>query len=301
MGSSRIYVSAVACTACLLGVVAPTSASNYSDTILGANPTIYWRLNDASLGTTALDIAPIGGSQDGLFRHGTSAGGVTNGVPGLQAPTYPGLEPTNTASSFNGAEVSPGVWNSVATDNIRVDTSPSLFGNAYSVEFWFNDRRPFDQRLATGYMFSRLDVNTPLNYDAIGLTGTDLARPHTLQFYDGASTINIVGTTILSTGIWYHATFVRSNNSVRFYLNGVLDGSGTASPTYGGTSNTFLWGLRPEGTWTYQGLLDEISVYNYALTPSQIATHYNAALIPEPSAVALIVSAALLMLRRRRN
>jgi hypothetical protein len=286
-----------------LGTWCPSArASYYPEVILSDNPTIYWRLNDASNSTSAADSAPLGGSQDGLFRHGFTPGGVTNGVAGIQPPPYLGLEAINTASSFNGAEASPGVWDSAATDNIRVDTPPTLFGNAYSAEFWFNDRRPFDQRLATGYMFSRLDINSPGNYDAIGLTGTDLSRPHTLQFYNGGGTFNFVGTTVLSTGTWYHVVFVRNNSSVQLYLDGVLDGSATVSPTYGGTSNTFIIGIRPEGSWTYQGLLDEMSIYNYALTPTQVAAHYNASVsIPEPAGISLLgLLGAILLAARRR-
>jgi hypothetical protein len=85
----------------------------------------------------------------------------------------------------------------------------------------------------------------------------------------------------LTASVWQHVIFVFKHNGtdriIDYYKNGVLQtsASGVGSSTYAWT--TFRLGNINGGTngW-YSGLIDEVKIYNYALTSDEIKTEYNA-------------------------
>ena len=86
------------------------------------------------------------------------------------------------------------------------------------------------------------------------------------------------GTTKLTLGVWTHLATTYDGTTQRFYVNGVLVGS--ANPVVAGTSNTIVQAngaLRIGGDASstgefFQGLIDEVRVYNRALSAAEIAT-----------------------------
>jgi hypothetical protein len=82
--------------------------------------------------------------------------------------------------------------------------------------------------------------------------------------------INLWTTKKLAVGTWYHVAAVVRSNKVSLYINGTLDGSGVrrvAGPT---TTDPLTFGY---GGWNdhYPGVLDDVRIYNRALTPDEIA------------------------------
>ena len=81
---------------------------------------------------------------------------------------------------------------------------------------------------------------------------------------------NIAGSTVLSTGVWYHAsvTVDVSDGSAKIYLNGSLDGSGTNTiNSFTGTTGEI--GRQPDGEY-FEGSLANVAIYSDVKTQSQI-------------------------------
>ncbi|MDD4289981.1 MAG: LamG domain-containing protein [Patescibacteria group bacterium] len=79
------------------------------------------------------------------------------------------------------------------------------------------------------------------------------------------------------TNKWLHFSWVQDGNSVKLYINGQIK-------TLSGTNSGSWWTshlidpihLRLGHAWYYfNGLIDEVRIYNYARTPAQIAWDYN--------------------------
>jgi len=94
----------------------------------------------------------------------------------------------------------------------------------------------------------------------------------------GGSAIDHWSNSSLSANTWYHivATFDDSANKVKLYLNGVLDKEyiETQKPAitnypvrigHGGYTNNY-----------FNGIIDEVRIYNRVLSPAEILDHYNA-------------------------
>jgi len=93
------------------------------------------------------------------------------------------------------------------------------------------------------------------------------------------------GTTVVKDNSWHYIVCIRdaAANENRIYVDGVLDGS--RQITYDadfneGTLPVYIgyldwdWGTQTGG-YHYQGLLDEVAVFNTALTPAEIQQYYS--------------------------
>jgi len=107
------------------------------------------------------------------------------------------------------------------------------------------------------------------------------AKGHILVFAVTPSTgpaVEVDSPEPLQTGVWYHVAGERESDFVQLYVNGQLVGRASAdfaqtygdSPLYFGTSGQFSQDRQ------FAGLLDEVSLYDRALTADEIAAIYLA-------------------------
>lgn len=140
---------------------------------------------------------------------------------------------------------------------------------------------------------SPLDVTTGLSEFAwiyITANGDILGKPNKYKFAISSSKIIAAldttgkawdwatnsSNTTLSTNTWYHAgfTYSSSTNKVTYYLNGQPDGTDTS---FSGTINTDDSSVKIGygGSTYFTGNIDEIRIYNRALSPTEIKDLYN--------------------------
>ncbi|WP_375750505.1 LamG domain-containing protein [Vibrio sp. HN007] len=102
-----------------------------------------------------------------------------------------------------------------------------------------------------------------------------------MRIRNGTSVEELVYPTKLSTRKWYHiaATYEASSGSIALYLNGVLATSNTvsANPIKTGSAPLRIGhGLSDSGyNYTLDALIDEVRIYDVALSSSQISESYN--------------------------
>ena len=196
---------------------------------------------------------------------------------GQAGPGLPGLSGSNTAVLFTGQ-----AFSSTATDSLRMTNSTAAFGNDYTYQIWVYNTRVTGGSLITGYIGGRY-VQTGQATDAFGIWGNlSGGSPGQLFTIDGAG--NALGTSAtLAKDTWYNVAFTRSGSTVSLYVNGSSVGSFTSalgSPATAPNSQFFVAASRQDGTWGFEGRLDEVSLTNRALTAAEIKATYNAALYP---------------------
>jgi YD repeat-containing protein len=228
--------------------------SNYGDAVLDT-PGLYsyWRLGETS-GTTLADSKNL--------HAATAAGGVTLGVPGAVQGD------PNTAARFDGID-------DAARANLNLSGTSKV-----TVEFWlkwsayanddalameltdnFNDN-------AGGFL---VDPNSPQNSGTFGVgIGAGTSR-------------NNVFFTRPSAGAWHHYAFVLDATApaatqITPYVDGQpVSYAKTASGTGAGTfANGPLNLMSRAGTGLFgKGDLDEVAVYDQALSAATVAEHYG--------------------------
>lgn len=82
--------------------------------------------------------------------------------------------------------------------------------------------------------------------------------------------INMFANTLLPTNTWIHIAGTWDGTTGRMYLNGVLDGTGTAT-TLPSNGLAVRIGADSNGQNRFNGLIDEVSIYNVALSAQEIA------------------------------
>jgi MYXO-CTERM domain-containing protein len=200
-----------------------------------------------------------------------------------------------------------------------------------SLASWVNDPTrgsvlfsPTGNRFSAGTQDINVTVGNGFTWSLWAKSGTDTAGVvigtrngswHKLQFEqvdgtgfadfnyraDGANN-NANSTFTMADGAWHHIAYVGDENGVGIYVDGVYRGGDTslAATTYNGLMEI---GGSSRFSEDVDVFLDEIAIYDNALTEAQIVSLFNGAdptTIPEPSAALLGALGFLALLRRRR-
>jgi hypothetical protein len=79
----------------------------------------------------------------------------------------------------------------------------------------------------------------------------------------------------LTAGVWYHVACVYNSTDLRIYVNGILAGVATAySSGINDSAASFRLGRHTNNTWPYDGLLDEVAVFDRALSRNEVFSVY---------------------------
>jgi concanavalin A-like lectin/glucanase superfamily protein/lamin tail-like protein/CotH protein/Ig-like domain-containing protein len=98
-----------------------------------------------------------------------------------------------------------------------------------------------------------------------------------LQFHINGPGNVLIGTAPFSpvVGQWYHLAVTRQVNTYRFFINGVLVSTDVNALTIPNSSQPLTIGVA-EGIFHFNGVLDEISIYNRALSSVEVASIFGA-------------------------
>lgn len=82
---------------------------------------------------------------------------------------------------------------------------------------------------------------------------------------------------ILDYNTWYHIVAIQNGTWRGIYINGILDKSDNSAETFsGGTIDAWIIGQRIYNASTFNGTIDDIRIYNRALSAQEIKRHYMA-------------------------
>ena len=120
------------------------------------------------------------------------------------------------------------------------------------------------------------------------------SRPNNLMYWVGWDNTNdgcysggayntntLFSNDTISDGVWYHVavTYDATSQTATLYINGAANGSTSGIPSpeayCSSPSPIAIGGGSGVGVFGFQGYLDEVNVYNYALSPTQISSLYS--------------------------
>jgi Concanavalin A-like lectin/glucanases superfamily len=221
----------------------------YKDAVTADSPVSYWRLDETS-GTSAADGS---GSRTGTYTNGVTLG-QSGGLPDTindKAASFDGTNDYVTvpfAAALNPASVTVEAWAKV-TGSLGDGSWNTLAGS------WWN---PSDWR---GYVIG-------VSYDDKWYVATG----------NGTSSTVVYGSPV-TLNSWTHIVGTYSAGTANLYVNGTLVATATSMP-YSAITSTVPFIIGAEyGPGTPQtffpGVIDEVAVYNTALTATKVRTHYN--------------------------
>jgi hypothetical protein len=137
-----------------------------------------------------------------------------------------------------------------------------------TVALWFRTPRNLTASTESALFQYGSDVNAQM----FGLI-TSLNAPGKLYFF--AYNRDLAGTTLLASEVWYHAAVTYDGATVTLYLNGQIEGSKSVVLNTVLSAAGLTLGHRPGGG-KWQGQLDEVMLFNRALTPGEVAALHAA-------------------------
>lgn len=109
-----------------------------------------------------------------------------------------------------------------------------------------------------------------------------------ISFISGGTNANIGSSAnAITANVWSHVAFVLNNGVGYLYVNGVQVGTGNLSTvnTPTGNANITLGERVSGGSIRFQGVMDEVRVWNVARTAAQISATMNTSLCSAPSSL----------------
>jgi hypothetical protein len=217
--------------------------SYLSDGLVG-----YWKLDETSANTCT------GGVNDSCDASGNSLDGAWGG------------NATNAVGRFG-----PGVTFDGTTDYISISDNTAIKPpNDLTISFWVNLRT-----------LSR--TNVIMSKDGSGGGGyyVQVDSSNVLQFgWRNSSstlyTVNYPGNVSAYANIWIHVVAVKNNNNLYIYLNGVQGTNVTATTgTIKDTPDPLYLGAASSNSNTIDGVLDDVRIFNRALSQADALHLYN--------------------------
>lgn len=161
--------------------------------------------------------------------------------------------------------------------DLPLGTKDTVPGNGpFSVEIWVNPDTLTGHITAIGQ--PTLDFGSSESVRWKLKVSVNNSRPEFSIFTGYSTAVLAESPDPISTGTWWHLVGVWDGSYIKLYVNGVLKASaafsGPMPAASGPVSIGHHWynGIRDE--W-YIGYMDEIAIYDYALTDQQVLEHYN--------------------------
>lgn len=122
-------------------------------------------------------------------------------------------------------------------------------------------------------------LNTTINYvfhygNAANGNGCAFRPSSNLYFANGSASIQPSATSVNAT--WYHFVCTYDGTTAKIYRNGTLLSSAPLTFNTANNTNIFKLGLSEDGfTGYFNGAIDDLKIYNYALSQADITSLYN--------------------------
>ncbi|MBE0544749.1 MAG: hypothetical protein IH623_25710 [Verrucomicrobia bacterium] len=231
--------------------------TGYAKVVMADDPVAFWRLDEAEGSFTAVDAA---GSFDGTYTPGNGAVtyATTTGIP---------MESNPAVGVTGGARVSI-PW--------ALELSPR---GPFTTEAWFKPATLAADSLDYRTVFSSLGAGP----GGSGPNGWLLYQQPNNTFawvlFNQGWLSSFMGDpiSVIQANTWYHMALTYDGSLFRIYVNGQLTATQAYAAFIPNQDGAINLGWRSDNGWNpFDGTLDDVAIYNKALTLEQVQAHYMA-------------------------
>ena len=251
-------------------LAAPTAP--YPQAVLANHPVGYWRLNEPDNGQ--------GNGNAGVIANDYVSGNngiYTNALLG-QSGYDQGTDPSETSVEFGALTLNSSYANAIQGVDFAAPTGTTT---NFTVECWAD---AYQQTTTGAAILSKgvYSLNDSFVFDF------DSLSPRHFRFYirNAAGGVENCTTTVVPDGNWHHLVGVcdETDGVLKFYIDGQLVSSITIASTSGEYEPNYPMSIgavqnaseTAAYTLQYVGFVNDVAVYNYALSAAQIGTQFAA-------------------------
>src|SRR3989344_810106 len=218
-------------------VLGATNQQNLSNGLVG-----YWKMDEGAWADVASEVVDSSGNAlHGRGKNGatTTGGKFGNGGAFDGTNDYATIADSDTLSPTNKSLSAWVKFGALGTNDIIVYKS-----SEYGLSYGFTD---------AGCTASRFNF----------------------AFY-GGGWYCANSTTAPSTGVWYHVQGTYDGTNIRLYINGALEATTTVNAPSNNATAFDIGSYSVDATaYAFNGTVDEVRLYNRALSPAEVSQLYN--------------------------
>ncbi|MBI2595346.1 four helix bundle protein [Candidatus Daviesbacteria bacterium] len=224
-------------------VIASDPRSNLSNGLVG-----YWKMDESSW------------TSDCTTEEVTDASGNSNN--GESCPNADANDPLTgkfgNAGDFDGTN-----------DYVNIDDNDGLTPSRVTVAAWLYRGRTVTAEMAINKGDGSTNANSSYELGFRSANNFPIFEVST-----GSAWVTATGTTAISTSTWAHVVGTYDGKEVRIFVNGVLEESSSTTTSVVNDTNALRIGST-SGGFNFQGRVDEVRVYNRAISPAEVSQLYN--------------------------
>jgi hypothetical protein len=123
-----------------------------------------------------------------------------------------------------------------------------------------------------GFVLSK--YNTAGRYEYILEVNNGRVRFGTNRYFDSGYIASI---NYINDGSWHYVTGVQNSTNQYVYIDGVVDGNPIVRQLINDTANNLIIGSGINAGYPFKGFIDDVRVYNRALSTTEVEAIYNSA------------------------
>jgi len=247
----------------------PTSAGNFDVTVNASNGVSPDATQSFQINVTEALPCPVGIIS--YWKLDETSGSVYSDYIGTNNATSTSI-PTPVAGRVNGAQQFNGTSNRITAPGMPAYDFTT--NTSFTFEAWIKHITGFytgeeiivERKSSSG----ALAINLKFNSTAVSFSARNTAS----EIYD------VTGTTNLYDNNWHHVVGVRdaNTNQLKIYVDGVLENTVSATYTAGFASPTTEINIGWRSSTSagfFDGIIDEVAIYDAALDAVSISQHYS--------------------------
>lgn len=281
-GTVRLFVNGTEQTSTTSGTIPTSIVDDGGKFSIGANdtsgtPANYFdgHIDDARIYNRALSPAEV--SQLYNWAPGPRGYWKMDENSGTSVFDSSGNSYTGTMTGLTAASWIPGKLGSALNfdgsgDYVDVSSVSSISNTTYSISVWFkidDFSQQYNQVLHAYYQDN--------NSERIRL---ELENDGTLRMYDDYNLATLTSVGAVSANTWYHVEFTwnYTNQIAILYLNGIAVSTDTSftQPAASTVASATIGYRNGSSTYDWDGIIDDLKIYEYVRTPAQIIEDMNA-------------------------
>ena len=176
--------------------------------------------------------------------------------------------------TFNSANRGSIVFDG-ANDYVKIPYSSALIPSNITVSAWINRKQAAYYAQVIRVPIDNISWNPPYSSYGVEYIGTSDTISFALGFTD--NTFSNINVTVYGNNRWFYFVGTYDKNNVKVYIDGVLATTTAETKTlYNSTADLYLGTINTSAQYLLNGNIAQVSIYNRALSASEVAQNYNA-------------------------
>jgi streptogramin lyase len=256
------------------------NAAATGDTLKATAGTVTATSSPFNETVTALACSPVPGTPISWYPFNGNTLDIRGGRPGVLQGSY------SFVSSQVGQGYKPGIEGSV----VVAPNSSALPISTFSIGAWIRvdgiDSVPLMQVLwkgdglgtttTTPYSLA-VEGSSPYTSNGTILTTVGTPGPGKVVVIsgNGDTELDVFSNTTLTPGTFYYVVVTADGNNLTLYINGAIDTQTTEAPEASSNYPLQIGGIQALNSDTFDGVIDELQIWNTAISQFQVSTIYK--------------------------